>query len=57
MITRRDFIEKTVVGAAALSLENILPGFDSSRYQGILGTNEKICVGVIGVSSGGKALT
>ena len=42
MTTRRDFIKKTVVGTAALSLGSILPGFGSSRYQDILGANEKI---------------
>ena len=42
MTTRRDFIKKTVAGTAALSLGSILPGFGSSRYQDILGANEKI---------------
>lgn len=41
MTTRRDFIKKTVAGTAALSLGSILPGFGSSRYQDILGANEK----------------
>lgn len=56
MTTRRDFIKKTVAGTAALSLGSILPGFGSSRYQDILGANEKIRIGVIGVNSRGKAL-
>lgn len=51
MTTRRDFIKKTVAGTAALSLGSILPGFGSSRYQDILGANEKIRIGVIGVNS------
>jgi hypothetical protein len=54
MTTRRDFIKKTVAGTAALSLGSILPGFGSSRYQDILGANEKIRIGVIGVNSRGK---
>lgn len=56
MTTRRDFIKKTVAGTAALSLGSILPGFGSSRNQDILGANEKIRIGVIGVNSRGKAL-
>lgn len=56
MTTRRDFIKKTVAGTAALSLGSILPGFGSSRYQDILGANEKIRIGVIGVNSRGNAL-
>lgn len=40
MTTRRD-LSKTVAGTAALSLGSILPGFGSSRYQDILGANEK----------------
>ena len=47
MTTRRDFIKKTVAGTAALSLGSILPGLGSSRYQDILGANEKIRIGVI----------
>lgn len=35
------FCTKTVAGTAALSLGSILPGFGSSRYQDILGANEK----------------
>ena len=56
MTTRRDFIKKTVAGTAALSLGSILPGFGSNRYQDILGANEKIRIGVIGVNSRGNAL-
>ena len=51
MTTRRDFIKKTVAGTAALSLGSILPGFGSNRYQDILGANEKIRIGVIGVNA------
>ena len=56
MTTRRDFIIKTVAGTAALSLGSIIPGFGSNSYQEILGANEKIRIGVIGVNSRGKAL-
>jgi len=33
MITRRDFIKKTAVGTAALSLGGILPGFTAKVMQ------------------------
>ena len=56
MTTRRDFIKKTVAGTAALSLGSIIPGFGSNSYQEILGANEKIRIGVIGVNSRGNAL-
>lgn len=53
---KKRFYQKTVAGTAALSLGSILPGFGSSRNQDILGANEKIRIGVIGVNSRGKAL-
>ena len=56
MTTRRDFIKKTVAGTAALSLGSIIPGFGSNSYQEILGANEKIRIGVIGVNSRGNEM-
>lgn len=56
MTTRRDFIKKTVAGTAALSLGSIIPGFGANNYQEILGANDKIRIGVIGVNSRGNAL-
>ena len=56
MTTRRDFIKKTVAGTAALSLGSIIPGFGANSYQEILGANDKIRIGVIGVNSRGNAL-
>ena len=54
--SRRRFIKKSVTGAAALSLGGILPGFSASSYARILGANERIQVGVMGVNSRGFAL-
>ena len=53
---RRDFINKTLTGTAALSLGGILPGFNAKSYAGIKGANDRIMVGVMGVNSRGKAL-
>lgn len=54
--SRRDFIKKTITGAAALSLGGILPGFTAKSYGNILKANEKIRVAVMGVNSRGFAL-
>ena len=54
--SRRDFIKKTLVGSAALSVGGILPGFSPKSYAKILGANEKVRVGVMGVNSRGLAL-
>lgn len=53
---RRNFIKKTVTGATALSLGGILPGFSAKSYAGIIGANERIGVGVMGVNSRGLQL-
>jgi len=57
MITRRDFIKKTAVGTAALSLGGILPGFSAKSYANIIGANDRIHVGMVGVNSRGLALS
>lgn len=54
--SRRDFIRKTVTGAAALSFGGILPGFSASSYNRILGANERIKIASMGVNSRGLAL-
>jgi predicted dehydrogenase len=54
--TRRDFIKKTVTGAAAVSLGGILPGFSAKSYASIIGANERIRVASMGVNSRGLAL-
>lgn len=57
MATRRDFIRQAAAAAATLSLSGIVPTFAVSRKNnGILGANDKIRIGVIGVNSRGSAL-
>ncbi len=54
---RRDFIKKTVTGAAALSIGGVLPGFSAKSYARILGANERVQVAMMGVNSRGLALS
>ena len=56
MTTRRDFIRQATVGTVAATVGGILPGFSAKSYASIIGANEKIRVGVIGVNSRGSAL-
>jgi predicted dehydrogenase len=53
---RRDFIKKSLLGTASLSIGGILPGFSPKSYAQILGANERIKVAVMGVNSRGLAL-
>ncbi|GAA4320195.1 Gfo/Idh/MocA family oxidoreductase [Compostibacter hankyongensis] len=55
--TRRDFIKKTMAASAAVSLGGILPGFSAGSYANIIGANERIQVGFMGVNSRGYALS
>ena len=54
--SRRDFIKKTVATSAAVSFGGILPGFSAKSYASILGANERIKVGIMGVHARGLAL-
>ena len=54
---RRDFIKKTITGAAALSFGGILPGFNAKSYASIMGANERIQIGMMGVNSRGLQLS
>lgn len=53
---RRDFLKKVMVGAAAASLGGVLPGFSAKSYASILGANDRIRTGVMGVNARGLAL-
>ena len=53
---RRDFLKTTLAGTALASFGGILPGFSAKSYGQILGSNEKILIGVMGVNSRGLAL-
>ncbi|HRO44720.1 Gfo/Idh/MocA family oxidoreductase [Agriterribacter sp.] len=55
--SRRNFIKKTVAGTTAFSLGGILPGFSAKSYANIMGANERIRVGVMGVNSRGLAVS
>lgn len=54
--SRRDFIKKTLAASAAVSLGGILPTFGAKSYGNILGANERIKVGIMGVHARGLAL-
>jgi predicted dehydrogenase len=50
---RRNFIKKTALGAAALTLGGILPGFSAKSYKNILGASDRIRVANMGVNARG----
>jgi len=54
--SRRLFVKKSVLGASAISVGGVLPGFSASSYGRIIGANNKIVVSMMGVNSRGKAL-
>ncbi len=56
MATRREFLKNVAAGTAALSFGSILPGFSLGRADDILGANDRVRLGVIGVNSRGNAL-
>lgn len=56
MTTRRDFIRQAAIGTAALSFGGIAPGISAKSYANVIGANDKIRVGAIGVNSRGTAL-
>ena len=51
MVTRRNFIKRAIVGSAALSFGGVLEGFSAKSYNNIVGANERIKVGAIGVNT------
>lgn len=53
---RRDFLKKTLAGSALATFGGVLPGFSAKSYGRVLGSNEKISIGVMGVNSRGLAL-
>ena len=57
MPTRRDFLKQAVIGTASVSMAGgIIPEISAKSYANIIGANDKIRVGVIGVNSRGTAL-
>src|SRR5680860_1204191 len=53
---RRSFIKKTTIGASAISIGGVLPGFSAKSYGNILGANERLKVASMGVHSRGHAV-
>jgi len=54
--SRRDFLKKAIKSTAALSFGGVLPNFSPKSYARILGANDKVIVGIMGVNSRGLAL-
>lgn len=54
--SRRDFLKKAVTGTAALSLGGAIPATSAKSYSRIIGSNEKVRIGIMGVNSRGLAL-
>lgn len=56
MVSRRDFLKQAMASAAAATVGGILPGFAARSYNNVVGANEKIRIGMIGVNSRGKGI-
>jgi predicted dehydrogenase len=54
---RRDFLKNSIRGAAVVSIGGVLPSFSAKSYGAIIGSNERIKVGMMGVNSRGLALS
>lgn len=54
MTTRRNFIKKTAISSAAITLGGLMP---KMGYANVLGANDRFQVAIIGIRSRGKALT
>lgn len=53
---RRRFLKNTIKGTAAVSLGSMIPSFTAASYTRIVGANERLNVGMMGVNSRGLAL-
>jgi predicted dehydrogenase len=53
--SRRNFLKNTITGSAALTIGGVLPGFSAKSYGRIIGANEKVLIGIMGVNSRGLA--
>ena len=54
--SRRRFIKKAVTGTAAISMGGLFSPLSAKSYSRIMGANEKVTVGIMGVNSRGLAL-
>ena len=53
MTKRRDFIKKSVLGTAGITIGGM--GFSSKSYASIIGSNDRLNLAVIGIRSRGGA--
>ena len=53
MTKRRDFIKKSLIGTAGITIGGM--GFSAKSYGSIMGANERITMAVIGIRGRGKA--
>jgi predicted dehydrogenase len=56
ILPRREFIRKTIAGAAAAGFGGMLPGLSARSYGNILGANDRIRVACMGVNARGLAV-
>src|SRR5258708_12108329 len=54
--SRRKFLKTAMAASAATTFGGILPGFSAKSYASILGANDRIKVGIMGVHARGLAL-
>ncbi|RPE07970.1 gfo/Idh/MocA family oxidoreductase [Chitinophaga lutea] len=54
--SRRAFLKNTIKGSAALMAGSMLPGISAKSYARIIGANERIKIGMMGVNARGLAL-
>lgn len=54
--SRRAFLKNTIKGSAALAVGSMLPGISAKSYARIIGANERIKIGMMGVNARGLAL-
>lgn len=49
-------MKQVAIGTAAISVGGVLPGFSAKSYRNIVGANDKIRMGAVGVNARGNAL-
>src|SRR5450759_1044958 len=54
-VSRREFVRKSGLGSAALTIGGTAFGFNAKSYSQIKGANDRIRIAVVGVNSRGKA--
>ena len=54
--SRRKFLKQAATGTAALSMTGMMSTLSAKSYSRILGANEKVTIGIMGVNSRGLAL-